>query len=81
MSDVVTYYVVQPFETNKRGKLIAKEPLQARSIPAALKRAESVAQRGGAVAFSRTGDPSSGDFDDPVIFGRFGRVPAELDGL
>jgi hypothetical protein len=30
------------------------------------------------LAFSRTGDPALGDFDDAVILGRAGEVPAEL---
>jgi hypothetical protein len=29
----------------------------------------------GAVAFSRTGDPGNGEFDDAVIIQRFGTVP------
>lgn len=32
---------------------------------------------GGAIAFSRTGDMSSGDFDDAVVLGQFGLVPEE----
>ena len=34
----------------------------------------------GAVAFSRTGDPSSGEFDDAVVIQEFGEVPS-LDEL
>lgn len=27
------------------------------------------------IAFSRTGDPDTGDFDEPVILAKFGDVP------
>ena len=30
----------------------------------------------GAVAFSRTGDPATGEFDDAVVIERFGAVPS-----
>lgn len=33
---------------------------------------------GGAIAFSRSGDMEFGDFDEPVILGRFGDVPREF---
>jgi branched-chain amino acid transport system permease protein len=32
----------------------------------------------GTVAFSRAGDPSTGEFDEPVIIGQVGEVPEEL---
>jgi len=79
MSDKVTYFVVQPFETAQDGRLIAKPPLQAPTARAALRRAEALAAGGGALAFSRSGDLSSGDFDDAVILGSFGTVPADDD--
>lgn len=31
-----------------------------------------------AIAVSRTGDPSIGDFDDAVILGRYGETPDDL---
>lgn len=36
-----------------------------------------MAEKGGAIAFSRTGDLSSGDFDDAVVLGQFGLVSEE----
>ncbi len=36
-----------------------------------------MARKGGAIAFSRTGDLSSGDFDDAVILKSFGQVPED----
>jgi hypothetical protein len=35
----------------------------------------------GAVAFSRTGDPATGDFGDATIIKKFGEVPSDLSGL
>ena len=35
----------------------------------------------GAVAFSRTGDPATGDFSDAEVIRRFGDVPADLSTL
>jgi hypothetical protein len=35
----------------------------------------------GAVAFSRTGDPDFGDFDDAVVLARYGETPENLDGM
>lgn len=75
----VTYYVVQGFETGKGGALKHLPPQQCQSAHAALRRAESLSKKGGAIAFSRTGDPSCGDFEDAVVLGRFGLTPAELE--
>jgi hypothetical protein len=33
------------------------------------------------VAFRRTGDPATGDYEDAVIIARHGILPAEIDGL
>jgi hypothetical protein len=35
----------------------------------------------GAVAFSRTGDPGSGEFADAVMLRAFGEVPSDLSAL
>jgi hypothetical protein len=35
----------------------------------------------GAVAFSRTGDPDVGAFDDAVVLKKFGEVPTDLSML
>jgi hypothetical protein len=47
-------------------------------------RAEALSRREGhvgAVAFSRTGDPATGDFNDAQIIRRFGNVPDNLTDL
>jgi hypothetical protein len=35
----------------------------------------------GAVAFSRTGDPATGDFHDATVLRKFGEVPDDLSAL
>jgi hypothetical protein len=35
----------------------------------------------GAVAFSRTGDPATGEFKDATVLRSFGDVPADLSAL
>jgi hypothetical protein len=35
----------------------------------------------GAVAFSRTGDLSSGEFGDAIVLRSFGEVPSDLSAL
>jgi hypothetical protein len=50
----------------------------------AIMRAERLARTEGnigAVAFSRTGDPGSGEFADAVLLKTFGEVPGDLSAL
>jgi hypothetical protein len=35
----------------------------------------------GAIAFSRTGDPATGDFGDATVIRKFGDVPDDLSSL
>lgn len=75
-----TYYAVQPFERAGRGRLSPQQPIVASSSAEAVRKAERIArEKGGAIAFSRTGDDDIGDFDEPVILGRFGDVPREFE--
>jgi hypothetical protein len=71
-----------PFIRNEEGELTAGEA-QDRSTASA---AESLARRmaetaAGAVAFSRTGDPATGEFEDAVVIRTFGIVPTNDDLL
>jgi hypothetical protein len=36
---------------------------------------------GGAVAFSRSGDPATGDFGDATVIRKFGKVPDDQSAL
>ena len=61
----VTYYVALPFVIADDG-VAPGEAMECLSANASVMRAEALSRKprcAGAVAFSRTGDPSSGDFD------------------
>ena len=78
----VTYYVVLPFIRGTDGDLIAIEAVEAPTEGSAKRRAASWAltpEVVGAIAFSRTGDPSMGDFADAVILGRYGETPEDVE--
>ena len=79
----VTYFVALPFFAADDG-LAPGEPVECFSPNAAVMRAEVLSRREGhvgAVAFSRTGDPATGDFSDAQIIRRFGNVPSDLTDL
>lgn len=79
----VTYYVALPFVASDDG-VAAGEATECLSANAAVMRAEALARKPGtmgAVAFSRTGDPSSGDFGDAKVIRKFGEVPDDLSAL
>jgi hypothetical protein len=70
-----TYYVVVPFDRNSQGEPepgLAREALSA-VLAKRLARALA-AEHGGAIAFSRSGDPETGEFQDPVVLATFGEV-------
>jgi hypothetical protein len=76
----VTYYVVITFDRADDGALQPGEPQEVQSAEAARRRAASVAHaHAGVVAFSRSGDPISGEFEDAVILSQAGDV--DLDAL
>lgn len=80
----VTYYVVLPFIRSSDGDLIAVEAVEAQSEGQAKRRAAAwalTAELVGAVAFSRTGDPQFGYFQDAVIIARYGETPDDLSEL
>jgi hypothetical protein len=71
----VTYYVVVPFDWSEDGDLIAGPAQEATSAGSAERGASSLAgKHAGAVAFSRTGDPAIGEFQDAVVLAKFGDV-------
>jgi hypothetical protein len=76
MADV-TYYVALPFTLSEDGDLIAGEAKECQSAHGAVREARRLAlTSAGAVAFSRTGDPSTGEFSDAVVIESFGSVPS-----
>jgi hypothetical protein len=76
----VTYYVVVPFDIDVEGDLKPGEAREAASLSSAKRVAFSLSgAHAGAVAFARTGDPATGEFQDAVILDQFGQV--DLDAL
>jgi hypothetical protein len=79
----VTYYVALPFIGADDG-VAAGEPVECFNPVAVVMRAEALSRKEGnvgAVAFSRTGDPATGDFSDAKVLKKFGDVPEDLSAL
>jgi hypothetical protein len=78
----MTYYVALAFKkSDDSGEIVACDPKEARSSEQAIRIASSLAKMAGhcgAIAFSRTGDPALGDFEDAVILKTIGKVDAGL---
>ena len=77
----MTYYVALAFMRSEDGEIVACEPKEARSSDQAIRMASTMAAEEGhcgAIAFSRTGDPALGDFEDAVILKTVGDVDAGL---
>ena len=76
-----TIYFVQSFNASKGRNLKADTPIACKSATAAVRTAERLAStKLGVVAFSSTGDPETGDYDDePMIIFRNGQFPSAFD--
>lgn len=77
----VTYHVVLAFRRSEEGDIVATEPKEAHSADRARRLAQTLAATEphcGAIAFSRTGDPAMGDFEDAVILQTIGEVDEGL---
>ncbi|MGA2999241.1 hypothetical protein [Bradyrhizobium sp.] len=64
--------------------IAAGEAIEYFNPTAVVMRAEALSRKPGhvgAVAFSRTGDPSTGDFGDAKVIRKFGEVPEDLSAL
>jgi hypothetical protein len=62
----------------------AGEPPECFNPTAAVMRAEALSRQPGvigAIAFSRTGNPATGDFSDAKVIRKFGDVPDDLSTL
>jgi hypothetical protein len=76
----MVYYVALPFILVE-GRLAPSEAVECPSGAAAIRRAQAMAfneANAGAVAFSRSGDPNIGEFEDAVILKTFGQVPEDF---
>ncbi len=70
-----TFYVVIPFHQNAEGDLepgLAREAINAVMAERLARRL--AAEQIGAIAFSRTGDRETGEFQDAVVLAKFGEV-------
>lgn len=72
-----SYFVVQPYEFIN-GRLVAMEPIQARNGDQARRLARTL-NCAGAIAFSRTGDPDLGEWEDAVILLKVGQAPERVE--
>jgi hypothetical protein len=83
------YYVALPFTPEEGGGLAPGQPIDCPSGAAAIRRAGAIARHraeaiarhdanAGALAFSRSGDPNLGEFEDAVILKTFGEVPEDF---
>jgi hypothetical protein len=80
----LTYFVVQTFSAVKgsKTKINADTPMEARDEQHARRLIERYRPiRAGVVAFHRTGDPKTGDWEEGVLIARHGLVSAEYDGM
>jgi hypothetical protein len=78
----MTYYVALAFrKAEDDGGIVACDPREAQSSEQAIRMAASLAlEEGhcGAIAFSRTGDPALGEFEDAMILKTVGEVDIGL---
>jgi hypothetical protein len=76
-----TSYFVLAFSAGKGGHLKPDSPIACKSATGALRTAERLAlSKLAVVAFSATGDPEMGDYDDePTVFFRKGQLPSAFD--
>ncbi|WP_156419338.1 hypothetical protein [Aureimonas sp. AU12] len=73
-----TYYVVQTYSVNAKRKIEADTPRQVSTESEALRLSGRLSEtKFGVVAFSRTGDPESGDWEDAKILFQFGDFTQE----
>ena len=80
----VTYYVALPFLRGDDGSTVPGEAIECPNAATAILQAEILSQAAGnigAIAFSRTGDPDVGKFEDAVVLKTFGELPVDLTML
>ena len=79
----VTYFVALPLVATDDGTA-ADEPIECFNPTAIVMRAEAPSRKPGhvgAVAFSRTGNPTTGDFGDARVIKKFGESADDLSTL
>jgi hypothetical protein len=79
----VTYYVALPFVPSDDG-IMPGEAVECFNPNSAVMKAEALSRKPGyvgAIAFSRSGDPATGDFGDAKLIRKFGEVSEDLSAL
>ncbi len=79
----IAYFVALPFDVADTS-IIVGDPIECPSSASAIERAHDlwkILGHTGAVAFSRTGDPATGNFSDATVLRKFGDVPDDLSAL
>ena len=76
-----TVHVVQAFVAGRGKGLKSEQPMACKTAEEARRKAERLSPlRLGVVAFSTSGDPEMGDYDDqPVILFKSGQLPPPFD--
>ena len=80
----ISYYVALPFSADDEGSIVAGAAEEFQSASSAIRRAETLSRADGvigALAFTRSGDPMTGDFKDATLLKSFGSVPLDLSAL
>ncbi|HEV7309580.1 hypothetical protein [Ensifer sp.] len=76
---MITYFVVQSFTLGSKGAFLADIPLQATGPDHALRLAERLAAtKVGVIAFSRSGDLATGEFEDATVLFMSGDLPSDV---
>lgn len=79
---MITYFVVQSFTRGKKGALLADTPVQASSQDHAFRVLERLAKtKAGVIAFSRSGDPTTGDYENAIILAVSGDLPEDAQDM
>jgi hypothetical protein len=75
----VTYFAVLPFSRTEGGNFLAEATIEMhRAAQSKTTASRMAASERGAVAFSKTGDPQLGEWNDAVILGRYCDVPDDI---
>lgn len=79
---MASYFVVQSFSSGKGG-MTPDTPIQAQSLIHARRLAERLAlQKPAVLAFTRDGNPKTGDYGDPkLIFAHGDNLPDEINDM
>jgi hypothetical protein len=76
-----TRHIVQTFVAGKGASLKPDAPILCKTPEEAIRRAESAsASKIGTVAFTTSGDPDTGDYDErPTVLFKAGKLPPEFE--